>query len=58
MHEISAKLPIQPSFVPSMGSLNHLNGQTGLMSQMSKISLNQTNNFDKSREQLLATTSN
>lgn len=46
-HEISAKLPIQPSYVPSVGSMTHLNN---LNSQMSKISLNATNQFDKSRE--------
>lgn len=57
MHEISAKMPIQPSFVPSVGSMTHLNNPA-LNSQMSKISLNQTNQFDKSREQLLANTSN
>lgn len=58
-HDISAKLPIQPSFVPSVGSLNHFGpnstGHVGggmLMQSMSKISLNQTNTLEKSREQL------
>ena len=58
-HDISAKLPIQPSFVPSIGSLNHFGpsstGYVGggmLMQSMSKLSLNQTNTFEKSREQL------
>lgn len=51
MNDISAKLPIQPSFVPSVGSMTHLN----LNSQMSKLSLNGTNQFERSREQLLAT---
>ena len=58
-HDISAKLPIQPSYVHSVGSLNHFGpGSTGnngggmMMSSMSKLSLNQTNNFEKSREQL------
>ena len=58
-HDISAKLPIQPSFVPSIGSLNHFGprstGYVGvgtLMQSMSKLSLNQTSTFEKSRELL------
>jgi len=44
--------------VPSLGSLTHLNNPA-LNSQMSKISLNATNQFDKtSREHLLVNTSN
>lgn len=39
LNDISAKLPIQPSFIPSVGSMTHLN----LNSQMSKLSLNGTN---------------
>lgn len=40
-HNISAKLPIHPSYVPSLGCLSSLNNQNMNVST-SKVSLNQT----------------
>ena len=50
-HSISAKLPIQPSFVPSIGCFSSFNNTQNMGASSSKISLGGLDN-NKSREQL------